>query len=151
MRTEFCFTAALGIAVLAACSSNSSGTGGATSGQAGQSCTAASQCYPSLDAGSLRGTVDCLTQVTGGYCTHTCQTDADCCAVPGECASGLTEVCAPFESTGTSYCFLSCAATSIPASAGTTDATVYCQKFASASFTCRSTGGGKNNQQICAP
>src|SRR5215470_16072534 len=74
----------------------------------GQGCAAPTDCYPGLEAGALKGEVQCLDRVTGGYCTHVCETDADCCAVPGECKSGFKQVCSPFESTGLKMCFLSC-------------------------------------------
>jgi hypothetical protein len=121
--------------------------------QVGHSCTAASQCYATLDAAAIPGTVTCLTQLTNGYCTHTCQSDSDCCSVPGECITGFTEVCAPFESTAQKYCFLSCDAADIAAApdGGTTDPSVYCQTWAGAAFTCRSTGGGSANRKFCGP
>jgi hypothetical protein len=120
---------------------------------AGQACTQVSQCYPTLDAGALQGQVTCLTQLANGYCTHTCQSDTDCCAVTGECLSGFQEVCASFESSGQMYCFLSCDSSAIAAApdAGTTDPTAYCQDWANASFTCRSTGGGAANRKFCGP
>jgi hypothetical protein len=49
-----------------------------------------------------------LTRVEAGYCTHLCQADTDCCALEGECRTGLAAVCAHFESTGHRMCFLSC-------------------------------------------
>jgi hypothetical protein len=51
------------------------------------------------------------------------------------------------------YCFLSCAAADISAApdAGTVDPATYCQRWANSSFTCRSTGGGSNNQKFCGP
>ena len=30
--------------------------------------------------------------MTGGYCTHLCQQDADCCAAPGECVEQIAQV-----------------------------------------------------------
>jgi hypothetical protein len=62
-------------------------------------------------------------------------------------------VCASFESTAQTYCFLSCAAADIAAApdAGTTDPTTFCQRWADASFTCRSTGGGSNQRKFCGP
>lgn len=139
------------LALAFACSGNSSSVGGPAT-HTGQSCTTASQCYLGIDAGSLKGQVTCLTQLTNGYCTHTCQTNADCCAVPGECA-GFEQVCAPFESSGHSYCFLSCSASAIAAApdGGTMDATAYCQLWGNSTFTCRSTGGGANNMLFCGP
>lgn len=140
--------------VAAACSSGSSNNNAPPPEQVGQTCSAATQCYPDLDGGMVHGTVTCLTQgIPNGYCTHTCSSDADCCAVPGECRTGFKEVCAPFESTGTSYCFSSCETGDIAAApdAGTADPNVYCQTYASASFTCRSTGGGAQNRKFCGP
>jgi len=122
--------------------------------QAGQSCTAPTQCYASIEAGALKGgAVQCLDRVPGGYCTHLCTSDADCCAVPGECRTGFKQVCAPFESTGQQMCFLSCEDADVTGApdAGTTDATTYCQRFANSAFGCRSTGGGKNNRKVCVP
>lgn len=145
--------AAGAIAVAPACSSSNSSTGGVGPGQTGSSCTAATQCYPGVDAAALHGQATCLTQLQNGYCTHTCTADKDCCAVPGECRTGFNEVCASFESTAQMYCFLSCSAADIAAApnAGTTDPTTYCQTWANASFTCRSTGGGAQQQKFCGP
>jgi hypothetical protein len=124
---------------LAGCSS--SGTE-----HAGQTCAAAGDCYKGLKT-APKGEVMCLTRVEGGYCTHLCQTTADCCAVEGECKTGLPQVCGPFESTGQRMCFLSCDASTV----GTTDPNVYCQTNAHKSFICRSTGGGADNQKVCVP
>jgi hypothetical protein len=130
------------VAAVVACSGGSS--------PVGAPCTTASSCYPGLDAAALQGTATCLTQISGGYCTHTCSADADCCAVPGECKSGFKEICAPFENQTQTYCFLSCEAADIAASgSGITDPNAYCQKYAGPSFSCRSTGGGANNKQFC--
>jgi hypothetical protein len=144
----------VGVLASTACSGN--GTSGTGPTNVGQSCSQASQCYPTLqgdaasDAGGLAGQVTCLTQVTGGYCTHTCTTDADCCAVPGECTPGFKEVCASFESAGQMYCFLSCDPNDIAgADAGTTDPGAFCARWAWASSTCRSTGGGSANRKFC--
>ncbi len=129
------------------------GDTGAAHDQTGQACTSAEQCFSTLDAAALHGMASCLTQLQDGYCTHTCQSDSDCCAVPGECRAAFKEVCAPFESTGQHYCFLSCAVADIAAApdAGTTDPATYCQTWANASFACRSTGGGSQNQKFCGP
>ena len=116
---------------------------------AGQSCAAPAECYPNVEAGALRGEVQCLTRVTGGYCTHLCQTDADCCAVPGECSGGRAQVCSPFESTGQMMCFLSCEGADTSA-AGVPEGE-YCQRFAHPAFGCRSSGGGKANRKVCVP
>lgn len=152
MKRALLFLAAA--AIVAACSSSSSPPPSSSADQAGQACTSAAQCYPGLqEAGTLHGAVQCLDRVPGGYCTHLCATDADCCAVPGECLSGFREVCAPFESTGQNYCFLSCEAADISTATNgqVTDETLYCQKYANSAFGCRSTGGGKTNRKVCTP
>lgn len=133
------------LALLGGCSSDPPPAPPATTGAA---CTTPAQCYPGLDGGVLRGDIQCLSRVTNGYCTHSCQADSDCCAVPGECAAGLRQVCAPFESTGQKMCFLSCEAADVPSG---TDATAYCQAKASPALGCRSTGGGSQNRKVCVP
>src|SRR5262245_5388109 len=132
------------IVVLAGCGSDQE--------QAGTSCMMASQCYPDVQNQSgIHGSVTCLTQYSGGYCTHTCSADMDCCAVLGECRTGFKQVCSPFENQPTMYCFLSCEAADIAASpnAGVTDPNEYCRRFAGSSLTCRSTGGGGANRHFC--
>jgi hypothetical protein len=142
--------------------------------QAGQACTTATQCYGAVaDAGGeggaaalVKGTITCLDRVTNGYCTHTCNDDSDCCAAPGECRTGVKQVCAPFTNeSATKYCFLSCetgdisAAIAANADAGYYDGgaadggveNAYCQSYASIYATCRSTGGGKQNRKVCIP
>lgn len=120
---------------------------------AGSACTNVSQCYPGLDGGTLKGAAQCLTKVTGGYCTHLCTTDADCCAVPGECTQNFKQVCAPFESTGQMMCFLSCedATVQVESSDYAGNTTGFCQAYANAAFGCRSTGGGAKNRKVCLP
>ena len=120
------------------------GDGEGASG-AGSACEVPDDCYPEADAEEIRGEVMCLDRVPGGYCTHTCTTDADCCAAQGEC-DGRPQVCAPFESTGTMMCFLSCEAADV----GQDDPDGYCRDTASSEFSCRSTGGGSNNRKVCA-
>jgi hypothetical protein len=115
--------------------------------QTGDSCSAAASCYPGLDQQLIQGEVVCIDRVPGGYCSHRCQTDADCCAVAGECDTGHPQVCSPFESTGELYCFLSCE----DAIVGTLDANAYCGDFAHAGFQCRSSGGGSANRKVCVP
>ncbi len=122
----------------------------------GSACKTASDCYGTLDAASLKGTATCIDKVTNGYCTHTCTTDADCCAVEGECRTGFKQVCASFENKNEKYCFLSCEAADIAAApdgggvdAGADD--LYCSKNVSADFGCRSTGGGSENRKVCLP
>lgn len=141
---------ALAVPALLACS-NSNNASSTAPEQAGQACKAPTDCYPGIEAGALKGAVQCLDRVTNGYCTHLCTTDSDCCAVPGECRTGVKQVCAPFESTGQMMCFLSCETADVAADAGTTDTTVYCQRFANPTFGCRSTGGGKTNRTVCVP
>jgi hypothetical protein len=145
------------VAGLASSACSSGGGGGPGPGVTGTACTQASQCYPGLvsdagDAGgAIRGTPACLS-LQNGYCTHTCTADTDCCAVPGECPLGFNEICASFESSGQMYCFLSCSAADVAAAHGTTtDPSTYCQTYANATFTCRSTGGGSANAKFCGP
>ncbi len=125
-------TAAL---LIGACDDNHENTGHA--------CASVDQCYPGIDQSTLLGEVVCMDRVTGGYCTHHCTADTDCCAVAGECETGFPQVCAPFESTGEYYCFLSCE--------GVQDAASYCQEHANRAFGCRSTGGGTTNRKVCVP
>jgi hypothetical protein len=112
-------------------------------------------CYPGLDHDELAGAVLCLDRVRDGYCTHLCQTDADCCAAEGECDTELKQVCAPFESTGQRMCFLSCEGRDLRAAGGTSggelDEQEFCQREASADFICRSSGGGAANRKVCVP
>jgi hypothetical protein len=181
-------TASVAFAVVAACSSDETetpppadgGTTNADSGprgveQAGQACTAATQCYPdkaAQDAGEagaqldIKGAITCLDRVPNGYCTHECTQDSDCCAVPGECRTGIKQVCSPFTNDSTTkYCFLSCESADIQAGiAANVDAggwdggdadggadNAYCYWYASVYATCRSSGGGKENRQVCIP
>lgn len=141
--------------------------------QAGQACTAPTQCYlDKSDAGDggqlpIQGTVTCLDRVPNGYCTHECQTDSDCCAVPGECRTGIKQVCSPFTNDSTTkYCFLSCEEADIQAGiaanvdaggydGGVSDAgtleNAYCYHYASVYASCRSSGGGSENRKVCIP
>jgi hypothetical protein len=116
---------------------------------AGEPCDHADQCYERLgdDRDELRGEPLCLGDVPGGYCTHLCESDADCCAVDGECEDGLPQVCAPFQSTGMMMCFLSCER----AATGDHEEGAYCREFAHRDFGCRSTGGGSQNRKVCVP
>jgi hypothetical protein len=140
---------------------------------AGQACTSATQCYVGLDggvdSGAIKGTITCLDRVPNGYCTHTCNDDSDCCAVPGsgECRTGVKQVCAPFTNdSATKYCFLSCESADISAAiAANADAGYYdggavdsgtledqyCKSYASVYATCRSSGGGAKNRKVCVP
>jgi hypothetical protein len=115
----------------------------------GKPCTAAGECYPGVDAGALSGPVTCLTKYPGGYCTHTCTTDADCCKIAGECKTNFKEVCASFENQPVMYCFLSCDSADIAASgSSTTNADTFCQENVASGTTCRATGGG-NPRKFC--
>ena len=109
----------------------------------GLSCTAATECFRGIDPADIQGTIVCMDRVPGGYCTHNCITDADCCAATNECRTGFPQVCAPFESTGQDFCFLSCE--------GVADEGPYCQANAGPAFNCRSTGGGTTNRKVCVP
>lgn len=120
---------------------------GGTSEQAGQPCAQASECYPTIDPAKIKGAIQCLDRVPGGYCTHLCTTDADCCAVQGECIGNHPQVCAPFESTGMMMCFLSCEGSDL----GGVEEGAYCAQYAGDAFGCRSTGGGSKNRKICSP
>jgi len=143
-----CAGLGLGFWLLSACSSDSDGGPGPTN--TGQSCASADQCYPGVKAGELLGDAVCLDKVTGGYCTHSCTQDSDCCAAAGECTGGHAEVCSPFESTPEMYCFLSCEDADLEQTT-LKDADQYCHTYAGAAFGCRSTGGGSQNRKVCMP
>jgi hypothetical protein len=142
--------AALGLiaGALPGCGDDDDGDGGPTN--TGQACQSVDQCYPGIMQDTLLGEAECLDRVEGGYCTHHCTEDSDCCAVPGECPGDRNQVCGPFESTGEMYCFLSCEDEDLEA-AKVTDADAYCQTYVSAAFHCRSTGGGSQNRKVCVP
>ena len=149
----------LGLGVLlSGCNSNddpsaSSATANATDGspdQVGSACEAPADCYPGTDHAEIAGAVDCLDRVRGGYCTHECAEDMDCCAAEGECVSALPQVCSPFESTGRMLCFLSCEDEDV-AAGGHDDSQVFCQHEVGPDFICRSSGGGANNRKVCVP
>jgi hypothetical protein len=119
--------------------------------QTGQACSNASQCYTGTDGAALMGgPAVCMDRVPGGYCTHICTQDSDCCAVPGECRTAFPQVCSPFESLPDHYCILSCEDV-VLADAGATDANVFCATYAHAGFSCRSSGGGVTNRKVCVP
>jgi hypothetical protein len=147
---------AAGAALAGACGSDddkgggsggNGGTGGGSPDNVGSVCKVATDCFPKVDAAALLGEVQCLDRTDEGYCTHLCVSDADCCAVEGECKSGLKQVCAPFESTGKKMCFLSCESADL----GGADADQHCRDNVSPDFGCRSTGGGKENRKVCFP
>jgi hypothetical protein len=159
-----CLAVVLGFALTSACGSDKNdeaagGSGGAAGAggspdNTGSSCKTADDCYPGVDPTALSGTAQCLNEAEGGYCTHLCATDDDCCKAAGECTTSLTEVCSPFQSTNQMLCFLSCEPADIqspdggPAPASDWE---YCQRYASSDFICRSSGGGSNNRKICVP
>jgi hypothetical protein len=116
----------------------------------GSVCVVAEDCYPEIDPELLQGEVECLDRVPAGYCTHQCSTNEDCCAAEGECLTDLPQVCSPFESTGLMMCFLSCEAEHVT-TAGSADEQAFCQEFVSPWFSCRSSGGGSENEKICVP
>lgn len=142
-------------------SGDAGGGGGGTAGRGpdntGQACESPADCYRAVDGGTLHGEIQCLDRVEDGYCTHLCETDDDCCAVQGECKTGLRQVCSPFESTGLKMCFLSCEDADLVApdggwaDAGADEASAYCSLEAGSAFTCRSTGGGAANRKVCLP
>lgn len=140
--------------------------------QTGQACTSVTECYPDVADAAALGEVRCLDRVPGGYCTHACAQDTECCAVPGECKTDFKQVCAPLESTGTTQCFLSCededvaraaadggleprevgdAGDAGDGGAAVDPATLFCQRYGAAGLACRSTGGGRENRKVCLP
>jgi hypothetical protein len=109
----------------------------------GTACELVEDCYPDIDHSDLAGDVVCMDRVEDGYCTHHCVTDEDCCSVEGECDTELPQLCAPFESTGEYFCFISCE--------DVEDEEAFCQENAHPRFLCRSTGGGVDNKKVCVP
>jgi hypothetical protein len=142
---------ALPVAVALVLAASSCSGGGGAAQPTGHSCTKASDCYSGLDAGALSGQVVCLG-LQGGYCSHTCTMESDCCAISGECPGGIKQVCAPLQASAQTYCFVSCEAADItPSGDGGSDPNAFCKTAASSTFTCRSTGGGVNNRKFCGP
>jgi hypothetical protein len=139
--------AALTLPLTAASCGDDTGDGDGDDGDVGSTCVKPSDCYPTIDPMEIQGDVVCIDKVEGGYCSHRCVADADCCAAQGECGDGHPEVCSPFESTGELYCFLSCE----DAEVGDLDPTAYCDTFAHKGFQCRSSGGGSQNRMVCVP
>ena len=135
------------ISLLVGCSDDD-GAAGPTN--TGQSCTSVDQCYPGVEDGELLGEAVCLDRVEGGYCTHHCAVDSDCCAVAGECDSAYSEVCAPYESEDAKYCFISCEDKDWKDTPWA-DGDSYCQNYAGPAFRCHSTGGGSENRKVCTP
>lgn len=159
MRTRWATSCGLALLVVTGltpgCYDDDEGPIGPTE-HTGQPCGVAEDCYPWLEGGTLLGDRMCLDRVSGGYCTHTCQQDSDCCGTPGECRTAHPQVCAPFESTGLKMCFLSCEEddvrdANVIADDRTWDSAWYCQTYAWTGFGCRSTGGGAENRKVCVP
>lgn len=112
----------------------------------GQGCMVVEDCYPGVDPALLPG-VDCVEKFPGGFCTHTCEVDEDCCAVEGECADGLVYVCSPYENDKTKRCFLGCGAEVL----GDVDGAAHCSNYVSPAYVCSSSGGGPENREVCRP
>ena len=106
-------------------------------------CETPDDCYAGVDHADLPGEVICHDRVEGGYSTHLCTVDTECCSVAGECDDGFTQVCSPLESSPEMYCFYSCE--------GVDDPDDFCAENAHWSFHCRSTGGGVDNRHVCLP
>ncbi|MGB1275933.1 MAG: hypothetical protein ACPG77_09300 [Nannocystaceae bacterium] len=117
---------------------------------AGSFCDGPADCYPDVDHAALAGDVICVDNVDGGYCTHNCEVDSDCCAVPGECRTNILQVCSPFKNTSTKRCFLSCEVVDL-APGYEDDADRFCSDYMFAGWTCSSSGGGSENRKICKP
>ncbi|NRA32744.1 MAG: hypothetical protein HRU17_05325 [Polyangiaceae bacterium] len=120
--------------------------------EVGSVCSSSDECFVDFSGpdGGLQGEPLCLEEVRAGYCTHTCQSDDDCCAAPRECDTDFPQVCSPFQSTGDEMCFLSCEVEDVERS-GAEDDMAFCQTEVSADFSCRSSGGGSANRKICVP
>jgi hypothetical protein len=116
----------------------------------GQTCAKTADCYGGID-GAVPGTPLCL-DVSGGYCTHTCANDAECCSIEGECVFGergeLPQVCAPFTSMEDTWCFLSCEDEFL-ATLPEAERDTFCESI-SPDLHCRATGGG-DPRKVCLP
>lgn len=114
--------------------------------EAGALCEVPDECYPDLEHTDIQGQVECLETNSGeGYCTHHCETDADCCAVEGECETGRPQVCAPYTNSTQKRCFLACEDENV----GDQESNDYCSRYAWEGATCASTGGGGENRKVC--
>jgi len=111
-------------------------------------CETADDCYEGVDPADLPGEIVCHDRVEGGYCTHLCTADDECCSVEGECDDEFLQVCAPLESSPDMYCFYSCEDVDLPPDMGADE---FCAEYAHWSFHCRSTGGGTDNRRVCLP
>jgi hypothetical protein len=83
-------------------------------------------------------TAECVDGDGGGFCTWACAADADCNPVRDEYRWDF--VCAPFESSEGTHCF--------PACSGADDPN---EGECPPDFSCRSTGGGTENEKVCYP
>ncbi len=124
------------------------GGGGGPDLDVGASCEVAEDCFADLE-GEVPGEIICIDRVEEGYCSHACVDDTECCSIEGECDFGeelgeLAEVCAPFESMGGTWCFVSCE------DLVEVDGETLCQDV-SVDLHCRSTGGGGDNRRVCLP
>lgn len=111
-------------------------------------CAEEDECYTGVADGALVGDALCLTDVRGGYCTHTCTADEDCCAAEGECAADLDQVCSPYQSNGQAMCFLSCGPDNV---SEIVDEQEFCQAAAGRDFVCRTSEEGSEERKICVP
>jgi hypothetical protein len=142
LSATLCLALSGSVAALAGCGSDDTETGAA--------CDVVDDCYADLDTDDrdlIVGTIECMDRVEGGYCTHFCDTDADCCVAEGECDDDVPQVCAPFENSTQQRCFLSCESDVVVDA----DENEYCAEFAHSDFICRSTGGGSENRKVCVP
>jgi len=142
---------AVGTVAVASCDDDGDHAGSGSGGhgledQTGQECAAPGDCYDGVVQSDIQGEVQCLDRVEGGYCTHLCDADDDCCAVEGECEPGEKQVCGPFESTGLMMCFISCEDEDLNGE----DPDAFCTSY-HRDFICRSTGGGSDNRKVCVP
>jgi hypothetical protein len=96
------------------------------------SCDTSEDCADLTDAAEG----ECLEVSSEHVCTWTCTVDADC-----ESDEDYRRVCAPLESNEGTWCFPSCE------DADVEDPDHPCPD----GYTCRSTGGGSENQKFCAP
>ena len=142
-RLSFTCTVFLALAPLACGDDDAENTG--------EACSVPDDCYEDVvdeDRDMIAGEIECLDRVEGGYCTHQCETDDDCCTVEGECLTDHPQVCSPFENeSGIKRCFLACEAEDI----GDLEENEYCHQFAHEDFGCRSSGGGSENRKVCVP
>ncbi len=150
----------VGLCVVVSCSNDESGDDDGPAPptrpeDTGAACEVEDDCYPDLDPATIAGEIECLDRVRDGYCTHTCESDDECCSVEGECGDRITQVCSPFENSEVTRCFVSCEEADLFASPDAPDAELdeeeFCQREASPDFVCRSSGGGRDNRKICVP